>query len=121
MFNCFTINFITDSYHDVVLHHDANLYSEDYVTYELIHWFIFFMYSSERHVWHIWEDVQIDNVSYSSLNDDLIRNFKKYKKMRVKALKGSNFVENHYICDNSNSDSVSITSNLNILNCSKLY
>ena len=40
--------------------------------------------------------------------------------MRVKVLKGLNFVENHYLCDGNNSNSFDIVSNLNILNCSKI-
>ena len=120
VFNCFTINFTTDSHHDIILHPDTTLYSEDYVTYELIYWLSSFMYNGEHDVWYIWEDIQTDNISYHDLNDDLIHNFKKHKKMRVKVLKGSNFVENHYICDNASSNSIHTTSNLNILNCSKL-
>ena len=116
----FYYNFTTDSYHDIVLHHDDTLYREDYVTYELMSWLLPFMYGGEDGFWYIWRDIRINNINYYDLNDDLIYNFKKYKKMRVSVLKGSNFVENHFLCDRTNDDNFDIVSNLNILNCSKI-
>ena len=120
VFNCFTINFTTDSYHDVILHHDSTLYSEDYVRYETLYWFSAFMYGGEHDFWYVWEGIQVDNISYNDLNDDLIYNFKKHKKMRVKVFKGSNFAENKFLCDDNNSNSFDTVSSLNTLNCSNI-